>query len=72
MDNADILAAFGLKSPIPPDFEGVRHIGDTLVYIFKRGEAKRHYKKERRVLAGCNHCGKLVCAGHLRQHLRSH
>lgn len=72
MRNDHILGLFGLKpnGPIPPDFSAEKKIGNVWVFIYKRGEGNI----KRRVVARCPHddCHKLVCAGHLDQHMKVH
>lgn len=72
MRNDHILTLFGLNpnSPIPPDYSAEKKIGNVWVFIYKKGEAKI----KRRVVARCPHddCHKLVCAGHLDQHMKVH
>jgi hypothetical protein len=70
MRNDHILKLFGLppSSPIPADYFASKKIGNVWVNIFPRGEL--HIK--RRVVATCPHCLKMVCAGHLHQHMKVH
>jgi hypothetical protein len=70
MRNDHILHLFGLPSnhPIPPDYEDIKLIGNVWVRIYPRGQA--HIG--RRVVAECPKCERLVCAGHLMQHMKVH
>jgi hypothetical protein len=72
MHSYEILTLFGLppSGPIPPDYEDMRVIDNIMVHIFPRGKNPRNIK--RRVVATCPHCFKMVCAGHLYQHLAMH
>jgi len=72
--NSDILRIFGLPStsPIPPMYQGCRTIGDTYVIIIAQSMMGTYDYPKRRVLALCNTCQTLVCAGHLHQHLKIH
>lgn len=70
----------GGNGAIPKDFDNGRWIGDTYVVILpidrrvhKLGAATWNLGlgqriPKRRVLAQCNRCERLVCAGHLHQH----
>jgi hypothetical protein len=68
--NDHILELFGLppNSPIPPNHRDEKRIGNIKVFIVPQGTI--HIK--RRVVAQCPNCYKLVCAGHLFQHLKVH
>ena len=72
MRNDHILALFDLppNRAIPPNFSAEKKIGNVWVFIYKRGEAKIG----RRVVARCPYedCHRLVCAGHLDQHMKVH
>lgn len=70
MHSRDILAHFGLhpSAPIPPNYRDELMIGDTRVVILPAGRNVKTGKPTRRMLAVCNRCGQLVCAGHLHQH----
>jgi hypothetical protein len=70
--SSDILRLFRTggkdgNGPIPKDFEDGRFIGDTYVSISMASKNKRG-GAGRRVMAHCNRCCELVCAGHLDQH----
>lgn len=72
MHSSSILRCFGLphSSPIPPTFGASTMIGDTKVTIKPQGHWQNELgrKIKRRVMATCNRCGAVVCAGHLHQH----
>jgi hypothetical protein len=75
MMSYDILPLFDLppNSPIPFDLFAVRQIGDVVVAIVPRGQKEMDGQRlpKRRVVAQCPLCAKLVCAGHLDQHMRA-
>jgi hypothetical protein len=74
MRNDHILELFGLPSsyPIPADYKASRQIGNVMVYIYPRGVAKKEFGVNRRVVASCPKCYRMICAGHLDQHLKNH
>jgi hypothetical protein len=70
MRSDHILKLFDLppNGPIPPDHFDSRVIGNVQVMIVPRG----YFKIKRRVVAYCPKCKKIVCAGHLMQHMKVH
>ena len=70
MRSAEVLRHFGLppNGHIPPDYSAERIIGNIRVKIVPKGGL--HMK--RRVVAHCPECDKMVCAGHLLQHMKKH
>jgi hypothetical protein len=70
MRNDHILHLFGLQPGrhIPVNHKDKRMIGNVLVRIVPRGELNI----KRRVIAHCPTCDKVVCAGHLHQHMKVH
>jgi hypothetical protein len=70
MRNDQILSLFGLppNGHIPPNYSAERTIGNVRVRIVPQGALKI----KRRVVAHCPECDKVVCAGHLDQHMRKH
>jgi hypothetical protein len=70
MNSSEILTEFGLppSSPIPQHYADTKKIDGVWVHIFPRGASPIN----RRVVAECPVCTKLVCAGHLQQHLKVH
>jgi hypothetical protein len=70
MRNDHILTLFGLKpnAAIPSKFSDEKMIGNVKVKIVPRGSITM----KRRVVAECPKCQKMVCAGHLMQHMKIH
>jgi hypothetical protein len=70
----DILKLFGLppSSPIPPAYTAAKIIDNVLVMIVPTGALAPDGGPNRRVVAKCPACAKLVCAGHLSQHMKVH
>lgn len=70
MRNDHILQLFGLppNGHIPPEYTAAKYIGNVYVEIHPRGQAPI----KRRVVAICPTCQKVVCAGHLDQHMKVH
>jgi hypothetical protein len=77
MTSSDILKAFGLppNSPIPADHYDTQRIGDVAVTIVPRAAMGGYLREggerlpKRRVVAQCPLCARMVCAGHLDQHM---
>jgi hypothetical protein len=70
MRNDHILTLFGIPAHghIPPDMFAYKVIGNVQVMIVPLG----YFKIKRRVVAFCPKCKKIVCAGHLDQHMKVH
>lgn len=70
MRSDHILRIFGLSpsGPIPPNYSAGMYIRNVLVEIHPRGALRI----KRRVVAHCPKCQKIVCAGHLEQHMKVH
>jgi hypothetical protein len=68
--NDQILTLFGLppNTAIPADYQAEKFIGNVRVMIVPRGSLSIR----RRVVAQCPTCSRLVCAGHLDQHMKVH
>jgi hypothetical protein len=71
MRSDHILKLFNLppNGPIPPSYRAYKRIGNVKVLIRPQHQ---WWRIKRRVVAQCPKCFKVVCAGHLMQHMKVH